>query len=255
VAHGILAESVRGELERLRPTLAVLPVGSTEVHGLHLPYGTDTLHVERLVREAVTAANSEGGSALMLPALPFSIDTNMMRFPYTITLRPRTLMALVGDIVDSVLRHGVRKFLLVNGHGGNCGTLEAICREHADGPAFVAMVNWWETVKDVVAEVIETPPEHACEFETSVVLALAPELVKMELAGEIPPRRTRLSAMERYHGVYIRPWDRLTPTGGLGSPRLASAEKGRRIVEAAAARLKELILELCRVELDETFPY
>jgi len=255
MASGILSEMVQADFRDFKPELAVLPVGATEVHGLHLPYGCDARNLDYLTAAAVRSANEEGGSALMLPALPYGIDTNLMEFPYTVTLSARTLMSVVSDLIESMAHHGVRKFLMVNGHGGNASVLETVCRELSGRPIFVAMVNWWTMVSDVVEEVIETPPDHACEFETSVCLAIEPGLVRMDLARESPTRKSRLEALERYGGKFSRAWHHYTLNGGTGHSEKATRGKGERIVTAAVARLKEVILELCRRQYDERFPF
>jgi len=252
---GILSEMVQADFRDFKPEVAVLPVGSTEVHGVHLPYGCDARNLDYLARAAVKAANEQGARALMLPTLAYGIDTNLMEFPYTVTLSARTLMSVVTELVDSMAHHGVRKFLLVNGHGGNTSVLETVCREMSGGPAFVALVNWWMMVSDVAQEVIETAGDHACEFETSVCLAIEPGLVRMDLAGESPTRKSRLESLERYGGKFSRAWHHYTVNGGTGHPEKATREKGQRIVDAAVARLKEVILELSRTQYDGRFPF
>ena len=252
---GILQEMVQAEFKAWRPEVAVLPVGATEQHGMHLPFGCDTYHVIRTVALAAAAANREGGRILVLPAIPYGIDTNMMAFPYTLTVLPSTLMVLIRDIIDSAAHHGMRKFLMVNGHGGNTSTLETVCREYYRKDIFIALLNDWALATDVVARVITTQTEHACEAETSDALALMPELVKMELAGPGPTRACKLPALVKYGGKFTRPWEHFTVNGGVGHPELATKEKGEAILRATVERMKEIFLELSNAEMTDTFPY
>ena len=255
MTHGILEEMTRSDFADFRPDTAVLAVGATEPHGMHLPYGTDFIKVDRIVKRAVLAANEQGARALLLPTIPYGIDTNMMEFPHTITVMPTTLIRLIGELADSVAHHGIKKMLLVNGHGGNVSTLETACREFAQRDFFMATINYWMIASDVVKEVIETRTEHACEYETSVALAVIPEYVKMSDAVSGPTRQCRLKNLIEYGGKFTRPWHKFTVNSGVGEPEKGPREKGERIVEAIHQRLTAVIAELSAAGYDEKFPY
>lgn len=252
---GILSEMVQADFDEFKPEVAVLPVGSTEVHGRHLPYAMDAMQMDAMTRMAVQAANERGGRVLMLPALPYGIDTNMMHFPYTITLRPRTLIRVLADIVESLDRHGVPKALLVGGHFHNRTATEVVCQEFADRSIFVAKVDWWVMVQDVRERVMETQGIHADEFETSICLALFPELARMDLAAPSPMGECRLRKLLEYGGSFARPWHKFAPNGGTGHPEKGTAEKGRLIIDAVVARMTEVLLEMSETEKDDAFPY
>jgi creatinine amidohydrolase len=255
VAQGILGEMTRADFRSFNPELAALPIGATEVHGDHLPFGNDTLTVAHLTRDAVQAANAKGARVLALPAIPYGMDANLMEFPYTMTIRPTTLMALVGDLVDSLAHHGVRKLLLVNGHGGNTGTLEAIYRELYDRGVFIAAINAWATAPEVMNALVKTKMDHACEFETSLSLALHPELVQMDEAKESPTRPCKLPKLVQYGGRFSRPWHLYTMNGGVGRPDMANQSKGKKIAEALTARLAEVMVELSMARMNRRFPF
>lgn len=252
---GVLQEMVQAEFKEWKPAAAVLPVGATEQHGMHLPFGADTYQVERCAAMAVKAANAEGGRILLLPSVPYGVDTNMMEFPYTVTVLPSTLMIVIRDLIDSMAHHGIRKFLIINGHGGNTSTLETVCREYFRRDIFVATINGWAIAADVAKQVITTPSEHACEFETSLSLALLPEFVKMELAKESPTRPCKLPKLLKYGGKFSRPWQHFTVNGGVGHPELGTREKGEAMLRVAVERLKEILIELSNAEVTDTFPY
>src|SRR2546425_541731 len=99
--------------------VAVLPLGATEPHNLHLPYGTDTIQVEAIADRACRRAHERGAHVVALPALPFGTETNQMRFPLAMNLNPSTVAAVIKDLVASLANHGVRRLVLLNGHGGN----------------------------------------------------------------------------------------------------------------------------------------
>ena len=255
MASGILEEMTRSDFENFRPDTAVLAVGATEPHGMHLPYGTDFIKVDRIVKRAVLAANEQGARALMLPTIAYGIDTNMMEFPYTTTIMPTTLIRLIGELAESMAHHGVKKMLLVNGHGGNNSTLETACREFAQKDFFLATINYWMIAADVVKQVIETPTEHACEYETSIALAVIPEYVKMGDAALGETRECLLEKMGEYGGKFTRPWHKFTINSGVGEPQRATRDKGERIVGVIHERLAEVIAELSATEYNEDFPY
>jgi len=255
MASGILADMTRSDIEEFQAEVAVWPVASTEAHGPHLPFATDALVVEALLRRAVPAANERGAHALLLPTMPYGINTNLLGFPYTLTVKPSTLAVVARDLIETMVTYGVPKFLMVNGHGGNTDALKALCREFTDRDIFLATINGWALAADVVAEVIETESEHACEFETSLALALFPDLVARERIAECPTRECRLKKLLEYGGSFTRPWEKFTFNSGVGHPEKATREKGERIVEALVERLAEVLVELGTTERDAMFPY
>src|SRR6185437_7375624 len=115
-----LADLNYGQIKAMPPfEVAVLPFGATEPHNLHLPYGTDTIEVEVIGREACRMAAERGARVVLLPALPYGTETNQMRFPMAMNLNPSTVARVIADLVDSLATHGVKKCVLLNGHGGN----------------------------------------------------------------------------------------------------------------------------------------
>ena len=235
--------------------VAVFPIGSTEPHAFHLAYGTDVFAVERFAERAVAAANERGARCLLLPTLPISCNENVRKCPWAMSLQPRTLMDIVLDVVTTAERNGVRKVVLVNGHGGNTHVLQASLRELASkSNAFVGFTEQFGLSADVEAEVQETEETgHACEMETSVMLHLAPEHAKM---GEAKPTRTRKPIFSDPRSIFfVKPWHIYTLNAGIGDPTKATAEKGRRMVEAAVDRLATALKELSDAPINELFPF
>ena len=234
--------------------VAVLPIGATEPHGLHIPYGSDALHVEMIADRCCGAAHALGAKVLLLPTIPYGVDSNLMAFPLTIHVGQPALDAIVTDIVRSLEHHGFRKIVLFNGHGGN--SFKALLRElYGRTEAFLTLLEWWKVVRDVEGEDFQATGDHADEIETSVGLALFGDLIHMEDADDGAVRSTRFEAINRGWAQITRPWHLLTKNAGVGDPSGATAEKGQRIVEIVVERVAPFLKELSDAEIDETFPY
>ena len=250
-----LAELNYGQIKAMPPIeVAVLPFGATEPHNLHLPYGTDTIEVEAIGREACRRACERGARVVLLPALPYGTETNQMRFPMAMNLNPSTVARVIADLVDSLETHGVRKCLLLNGHGGN--DLKWVLRElHPKSKVHLFLCNWYKMVADQNKEIFEDAGDHAGEMETSMILAHRPDLVAMGSADAGAMARTRFEAVNRGWVEITRAWHLLTTNSGAGDPRPASAEKGRAITEVAVARLADFLVEVSASPADDRFPF
>ena len=234
--------------------VAVLPVGSTEPHNYHLPYGTDFMTVEKIGEEGCRRAWEEGARVVLLPTVPYGLNWNLIKFPMTINVRSTTHAALLRDVVRSLEAHGIRKLVILNGHGGN--EFKAMVRDMcAETDSFIGVVDWWKCAPDRAREVFEREGEHAGEMETSVFMALHPLPVRLEQADDGTVRTPRLRALADGRLWITRPWHLLTKCSGHGDPALSSAEKGRRFTDAAVEELSSLLVELSAAEMDETFPY
>ena len=220
---------------------AVLAVGSTECHGDHLPFGTDTLVAEHLA-EAV-AARVEG--VMLLPPLPFGMSEHYAMFPVAISLSTETLMRVLRDVFDSLMAHGLRKLLIINGHDGNIPAIEAVSREfRVEHPEMrVAVLEaWWETAAELLPEgtfEVWGGLGHGGEGETSMMLAVAPELVEMSRArGVVPELPLHVQVKWRF--------DELTSYGVTGDPTKATVEKGRMMRDALVELLISFLQEMDR---------
>jgi creatinine amidohydrolase len=236
--------------------VAVLPFGATEPHNLHMPYGTDTLQVEELGRRACARAFDAGARVTLLPVLPFGVNTNHLQIPGALALSvtPVTLLHVLGDLVESLERQGVRKLVLLNGHGGN--ELKPLIRQlHHRTGVFLCQCDWYRMAADLVRDIFEKPGEHADEVETSLGLAYFPELVHLELADDGAAKPSRFAAINRGWVNITRPWHLVSANTGLGDPRAATADKGRRLMEALTERLAGFLTELAAATIDATFPF
>jgi creatinine amidohydrolase len=252
----VLAEQTHAFVRAQPWEVAVLPFGATEPHNLHLPYGTDNLEVGAIADRACERAYRAGARVLLLPTIPYGVNTNYLQVPGALacSLTPTTLLRILGDLVESLERQGLRKMLLLNGHGGN--ELKPLVRElHHHTRLFLCVCDWYRMAADQYPRIFEQPGEHADEVETSLGLAFFPEFVRLELADEGAARPTRFGAINRGWVSITRPWHLLTTNTGVGNPKAASAEKGRRLMEVVVERLGDFLTELAAAPVDESFPY
>ena len=190
----------------------------------------------------------------MLPPLPYGTETNQMRFPLAMNLNPSTVARVITDLVRSLETHGVRKFVIVNGHGGN--DLKWVLRElHLETTVHLFLCNWYKVAADRYAEIYEDAGDHAGEMETSMGLAHFPALVAMDQADAGSMARPRFEAVQRGWVEITRPWHLLTTNTGAGDPRPATAEKGERLTALVVERLAAFLTELSASPVDGTFPF
>jgi creatinine amidohydrolase len=252
----ILAEQTHAFVREQAWQAAVLPFGATEPHNLHMPYGTDNFQVELLGRLACQRAYDGGAKVVLLPTIPFGVNTNHLRIPggLACSVTPTTLLHLLTDLVDSLERQGVHKLVLLNGHGGN--ELKPLTRElHHRTGVFLCVCDWYRMAADVYPGLFDRPGEHADEVETSLGLAFSPELMHLELADSGAARPSRFDAINRGWVSITRPWHLVSANTGLGDPSAASAEKGRRLMDILVERLSTFLIHLAAAPMDDTFPY
>ena len=165
-----LAETTYGAVQNEHYEVAVLPLGATEPHNLHLPYGMDTLEGDFVGGVLCQAAWDRGAKVVLLPTIPYGTQTNQMKFPFALNLNPSTLGAVITDLVESLVRQGILKIVLLNSHGGN--DLKWLLRElYGRTPAQLFLCNWYQVFSDVYQEIFQEPDDHAGEMETSLALA------------------------------------------------------------------------------------
>jgi len=231
--------------ERAKKTsVVIVPVGSTEQHGPALPVDNDAFTAYTMAR--IAADKVEGDKPIITPVVSYGVSMHHMGFPGTITLSEDTLINVVIDICKSLVHHGFRKIVILNGHGGNNAALGiAVNRVKKETGAFIVLVNWWELVGDVIRELTKPPLFHADETETSVALALG-QRVKAERVKEIPETilpeyvKTDLYAPPPVAHIPID-MKELTKSGVVGDATRASLDKGKQIVDAVIERLVTLL--------------
>jgi creatinine amidohydrolase len=239
--------------------VAVLPLGATEPHNLHLPYGTDVFEADAIGEAICEAAHNQGARVALLPTIPYGTETNQRSFPLSMNLNPSTLFAVITDLVTSLEHHGIRKIVLLNSHGGN--EMKALLRElYGRTAAHLFLCNWYTVLSDKYNEVFSQPDDHAGEMETSFIMAYHPHLVAKNSDGSLAAddgatQQTRFEAVNRGWVSITRPWHLLTTNTGVGNPHAASADKARRYMELLVPRLARFLTELSAAPIDDRFPY
>ena len=242
----LLHELTREEVRAIAPeSVAVLPVGATEQHGPHLAVGTDTLAVEYVARAAAAAARARV-PVVVAPTLPFGSSHHHLPFGGTMSLGTDTYYRCVADLAESLILGGFRRVFLLNGHGGNAELVQLVARDLAlRHPAHLAAASYWAVAWDALvaleAHRYGRLPGHAGAFETSLMLALEPGLVRAappHRAGPAAsdPRPTPPYRLER-HGA----WQEID--GYTDSPDRATAERGRAYLDAAVGAVGDALVE------------
>ena len=224
--------------------IVLVPVAAMEQHGPHLPVMVDSLLcAEVALRTARRVAERE--PIVVAPTVWSGLSEHHMPFGGTFTLDFPTFCALLRCLCRSLVTHGFRRIFLLNGHGGNRFALRVVVDELArDLGAAFATATYWEPAAGAFARILEQQPgvQHACEAETSMVLALRPELVDAARLAEAkfvePPH------VVTQRGAHVwRSFAARTPTGVIGDPTAASAAKGERLLDAAAETIAELLFD------------
>lgn len=217
---------------------AILPVGATEYHGPHLPYGTDTIGAETLAE----AFARKLGKTLVLPSLSYGVSHHHMAWPWTMSIRPDTMIAVIQDIAESLIHHGVQKLVIVTAHDGNPGPAEAAARilsqEH---DMSVAIFRGWQgKARKLLTPDWDIDEDHAGQSELSMVLYAAPETARLELATEQPNQFMN-------HPIdVIGGFEGTVPLGFSGNASAASAEEGAAIVDALTELIVPFLKDLDR---------
>lgn len=241
-------------ISQRRYEVAVLPTAAIEAHNRHLPEGQDFRHTTHVARTACAAAWPQCESVICLPAIPYGVDCNLLAYPLTIHVSQATLDAMVADIIRSLRRHGIRKIVIVNGHGGN--EFRTLIRQiQSDLDVHVFLCNWWLVGRDRYAEIFDRPDDHAGQMETSIALALYPDLVEADNAGDGRARPYRFEALREGWVQTSRDFSRVNDHCAVGDPAGADGDKGRRYLELCCGRIAAFLAELARTPIDAAFPH
>lgn len=254
---GILEEMTIDEVKALAPNTALLPLGSTEPHGPALPYGTDTFQTDVICKEAVRFAVKDGARAVCYPTLPITLNNNFRAFPFACRVGVRTFQDMLTDIIDQMYADGIRRVAISNGHGGNGEAIGAVMRDLAgrDDAPFVCTFGCWGMCDESVKEQFTNRSDHAGEEETSLQMAVRPELVRRDRLADNPRGKLAVKALTDRRILFVRPWHLYVPQAAGGDQRAASAEQGQAVIESAARNIANLLVELSRAPESANFPY
>ncbi len=249
-----LTQTNLSRLSKQKMEVAVIPVGAIEPHNRHLPEGQDFLHTTQVAKQSCKLAWEQCQLVICLPTIPYGVDCNLIDFPLAIHVSQATLDALLRDIISSLYNHKIRKIVIINGHGGNDFT-PLIRQIQCDLDVHLFLCHWWKVGFDKYNEIFEKPDDHAGEFETSVALALYPELVEINKAEKALPRPFRFKALNKGWVQTSRRFKHLNDHCAVGDPANASAEKGKVYLDLAYKRISEFLIELAQSPIDEIFPH
>lgn len=245
-----LSVSCYGKTKGVKYDVAILPWGATEPHNLHLPYLTDCILPHDIAVDAATLAYERSNvRCMVLAPVPFGAHNPGQReLPFCIHTRYSTQQAILEDIVASLYVQGIRKLLILNGHGGN--SFKAMIRDlSVTYPDFLIMAGEWYTIvprKDFFEAEID---DHAGEQETSVMMHYHPELVNLDEAGDGESLPFAIPSLNNKVAWTPRHWDKTTKDSGVGSPKKASAEKGRNYIAHVVDKIATLLEEVSKGEL------
>jgi creatinine amidohydrolase len=247
----VLSETTWKTVDATPYGVAILPWGATEAHNYHLPYATDNIQAEQVAIRAAARAWANGARVVVLPAVPFGVNTTQLDIKLCLNMNPSTQAALLGDLVSALDGQGIHKLLILNGHGGN--DFRQIIRElQPRTRVFLSTINWWSCVD--VKQFVEHAGDHAGEAETAAMLHLVPELVRpLEEAGSGHARASRLTAVREGWAWAPRRWTHVTADTGIGDPSKATAEKGAAYVAAVVERIASFLVELHGLDLNDLY--
>lgn len=247
----VLNETTWRAVQDTRYEVAVLPWGATEAHNYHLPYSTDNVETERIAALAAGRAWERGAKVVVLPAVPFGVNTGQLDIPLCVNMNPSTQALVLRDVATALAAQGIPKLVILNGHGGN--DFRQMIRELQPAvSSFLCTVNWYQAIDP--KQFFSDLGDHAGELETSVMLHVAPELVRpLDEAGPGRARRFKIAGLREGWAWAPRRWRHVTDDTGVGNPAKATAEKGRLYVEALCERLAEFLVDLAEAQTGEMY--
>jgi len=240
-------------------TIVMIPIGATEQHGRHLPLGTDSIDAQYLADQI---AEDVGASfpLLVFPLLPVGLSIEHMHFPGSVTLQPDTLYHVALDICESLVRHGFKRIVFLNGHGGNSAILTAVSykvrADHGVGVFLLDISVLLSLPNKPVIVQTEGFDGHAGELETALMLAAQPEAVRLERAVPTAPDRFASHQVFTLEGPVTVGWlaNDLSAAGSCGNPSYASPEQGQAMLdfmtEKACTALREILTWPLDIQLD-----
>lgn len=231
--------------------VAILPWGATEAHNFHLPYATDTIQCDYIAAEAARLAWETGARVVVLPTVPFGVQTGQLDIPLCLNVNPSTQAAVLTDVARALAGQGIRKLVVLNGHGGN--DFRQMIRElQPKVELFLCAVDWYKVVDPALH--FEDLGDHAGEMETSVMQHIAPALVlPLSEAGDGSARVFRVAALRERWAWAPRRWTEVSADTGVGDPSASTPEKGREYVAAVTSRIASFLTELATASLDDLY--
>ncbi|GHN00263.1 amidase [Cytophagales bacterium WSM2-2] len=248
----ILSESNWKAVKETSFELAILPWGACEAHNYHLPYGTDIIEAERIAAEAARLTWEQGEKIVVLPAIPFGVNTGQHDVKLDMNMNPSTQLIVLRDVIETLDRQGIHKLIILNSHGGN--DFRTMIRELGlkFPKMFLASCDWFRSIDQ--KEFFENKDDHAGEMETSLMMYLTPDLVlPLSEAGDGAAKKYKYQAIQQGWAWAERQWTKVTKDTGVGDPRKATAEKGERFFKAVTQKVSQFFIEVARTKNREYY--
>lgn len=248
----ILGETNWKALKDEKIELAVLPWGATEAHNYHLPYATDVIESDFLAAESAKNAWNKGAKVIVLPTIPFGVNTGQSDIYLDINLNPSTQYAIINDVIETLNRQGIHKLLIFNSHGGN--NWKSIIRELGlkFPTMFICVSNWFKWPDK--SKYFEEIGDHADEVETSLMLYLKPEFVlPKENWGSGKEKKHKIKAFSEGWAWTERKWSQISEDTGVGNPELATKEKGERFFKAISNKMGNLLYDISKADINDLY--
>lgn len=249
----ILEQTNWKQIKNQEYEVAILPWGATEPHNYHLPYGTDSLETAKIASQAAEKAWLRGAKVMVLPTIPLGVqNVGQIELPFCLHTRPSTQKRILEDVLKALYQQGIRKFVLMNGHGGN--DFRAMIREiQPQYPElFIGLVEWFGMLDP--SDYFDEEGEHAGEMETSIMMHYFPELVlPLEEAGDGKAKSFRLEGLRNGTAWTPRRWDRISEDTGVGDPKRAAPKKGGGYLDDVTTKIADFLVELAECKLEDLY--
>jgi len=248
----ILSETTWKTVKSTDYQLAVLPWGATEAHNYHLPYSTDVTQCDYIASEAAGIAWYKGVKVVILPTIPFGVNTGQLDVKLDMNLYPSTQLAILKDVVDVLNRHKINKLLILNGHGGN--DFKQMVRELGAlfPEMFISTCNWFNSVD--MKDYFTNMGDHANEMETSVMMHIAPDLVlPLSEAGDGHAKSFKIDGINEGWAWAERQWTKVTKDTGIGDPKDSSQQNGKQYLDAVVAKIAQLYIQLSHADNNDLY--
>lgn len=248
----ILAESNWETIKDAEFELAILPWGATEAHNFHLPYATDIIESDFIAAESARIAWKKGAKVIVLPTIPFGVNTGQSDIFLDMNMNPSTQFAILNDVIEVLNRQGIHKLLIFNSHGGN--DFKPIVRELGlkFPKMFVCISNWFQSLDKSLF--FANPGDHADEMETSLMLYLNQSLVlPKEKWGNGLEKKHKIKAFSEGWAWAERKWSDISEDTGVGDPGMATKEKGEKYFKAVTQKMSDLFYELSKADIQNLY--
>jgi len=243
----ILAETNWKDVRQTNYDLAILPWGATEAHNYHLPYATDIIEADHIAAESARLAWEAGAKVIVLPTIPFGVNTGQADIKLDMNLNPSTQYAILNDVIDVLERSNIHKLLIFNSHGGN--DFKTMIRELGlkHPKMFLSTCNWFQTLNK--KEFFEHGGDHADEMETSLLLHLTPHLVlPLEEAGDGSEKKHKIKEFSEGWAWSERRWSQISADTGVGNPYASTPEKGAAYFQAVTTKISLFLTALSKAD-------